>query len=78
MADCATLATRLTQAETALHALETGRQVVSLRLGEKQQQYTPASVDKLRAYIASLKTQVDACNGVRTNRRRIMRVLPIG
>lgn len=78
MASCSTLATWLTQAETALHALETGTKVEVLRHGEKSLTYSRADVDKLRAYIARLQSQVDACNGLTTNRRRILRVLPIG
>lgn len=78
MTTCADYADKLHDAEDALHKLEIGTKVIMLRHGEKVVQYTPANVEHLRAYIASLKTKVDACNGVTTNRRRILRVLPIG
>lgn len=78
MATCSDYTTWLTQAEAALHSLEIGSKVEVMRHGEKSLQYTPANVDRLRAYIADLKSKIDACNGVTTNRRRMLRVLPIG
>ena len=55
MADTATLQARLAEAETALHALSTGRQVVEVERNGKKLKYTPTDVGGLRAYIAELK-----------------------
>lgn len=74
MADTATLQARLTEAEAALHDLTIGRRSkaythaagdVSRRL-----EWTEASVDKLRAYIAELRAQL----GLTTGRRRAIGV----
>jgi hypothetical protein len=76
MASCDQLAIWLSEAEDALHALQMGGKVESLRIGEKQMDYTKADVDKLAKYIARLQQQVDACNG-RTFRRGVLGIIPV-
>ena len=78
MASCAQLATWLTAAEAALHAVEIGGKVEVLAYGDKRLQYTPANVTELRRYVARLTDQVNACNGSSTLRRRIISVIPQG
>jgi hypothetical protein len=66
MTATATLQTRLTEAEAALHALLTGGKPVQLRRGDGSQvQYGQANAGELRTYIAQLKAQL----GVRSRRR---------
>lgn len=54
----ATLAERLAEAETALHRLQTGAALVTVRsqAGEYVQ-YRPADLDRLAAYVADLRRQ---------------------
>lgn len=78
MATCAELATRLAQAETALHALETGSKVERVQYGEKLVSYTPASIDQLRRYVARLTDDVARCSGSSAARRRAFGVIPLG
>lgn len=73
MADCATLQTRLAEAEEAYHRLMTGSQEEVIRYGEKQITYTPASTASLATYIATLRQQVAACTGTEVaGRRRVI------
>lgn len=59
----ATLQTRLTEAQDAFHALNTGAQTVSISTGDKRINFTPAEVDKLRAYIADLQRAIAIASG---------------
>ena len=46
----------LAEAEAALHALLTGKAVVRIRHGEREEmEFARADVDKLKAYIATLR-----------------------
>jgi hypothetical protein len=76
MASCEQLALWLAEAEDAQHALQMGGKVESLRLGEKQIDYTKGNGDQLAKYIAWLRQQVDACNG-RTFRRGVLGIIPV-
>lgn len=59
MPDTATLEARLAEAEAALHRLLISRQTVQLRRADGSQvEYTAASADSLRGYIAELKSQL--------------------
>lgn len=78
MSACSDYAAQLAEAKTALHKLTIGSKAESIHDGEKSLQYTRADLASLRSYVASLQAKVDACNGVRTNHRRIMNVLPLG
>ena len=70
--DCTDLGTRITDAETALHNLMTGRAKVSVSFGAgKRVEYTRASVDDLRSYIAGLiDTRTRCCDSSTTAKRR--------
>lgn len=64
MADCNTLQTRLLEAELAHHKLSTGTQEVEVEHEGMKIKYSLVSVDKLSAYIDSLKGQLIAqCPG---------------
>jgi len=64
MADLATLKTRLDEAETALHALATGQQSVSVRYPDgKQVDFTAARQRELERYIANLRVQITRAEG---------------
>lgn len=62
----ATLATWLAEAQTALHALATGQQTVSVGMGDKKVTYTPADVDKLKRHIRELQTAIAVLAGTST------------
>jgi hypothetical protein len=77
MADLATLQTWLTEAETARHQLVTGSKHVSLSFSggagdNKSVAYATFrnQLDKLDAYIASLRAQIAALEGSETSRTR--------
>lgn len=53
--DPSVLQARLTDAQDAYHALAVGGQTVSVKLGDKAVAYTPATLDKLAAYIRELQ-----------------------
>lgn len=59
MADLATLQTRLSEAETALHDLATGSRVVEVRRDGKMMKYGEANKSSLADYIADLRRQID-------------------
>lgn len=65
MTDLATLETRLSQAEAALHLLATGsqRQVVDIGTGGRVA-YTATNLADLRLYIAGLKNQIAKLKGL--------------
>lgn len=58
MTDTATLRARLSEAETALHDLSLGKCVVSVGSGDDSITYQQTNIDKLRAYIRDLKSQL--------------------
>lgn len=63
------LQTRLSEAETALHRLLTGTQVVQVRdASGRQVSYSASNLKDLRAYIADLKRQLDQPQGYRAAR----------
>lgn len=55
-----TLATWLTEAQTAYRALNTGQQTVSLGTGDTRVTFTAAQVADLRRYIADLQAAITA------------------
>jgi peptidoglycan hydrolase CwlO-like protein len=67
---------RLAEAEVALHKLAIGSKVEVLRAGEKQLTYTKAELGELRKYVDSLQAKVDACNGTRSSKKRIVQFIP--
>lgn len=73
---CEDFIAQLAEAQAALHALLTGKKVVSVTNGDKNVAYDRTSLSALQAYIADLQRKVDACNGVTTNRRRMIRIRP--
>ncbi len=77
MATCDQLTTWLSEAETALHQLQMGAQVVSIRGGDDQVNYSAANVAQLQKYVAKLQQQVDACNGTRQFRRSVLGIVPV-
>ncbi len=58
MADQATLQTWLTEAETALHQLQTGASAASVTHKGKAATFRKTDVPTLRAYIAELKMRL--------------------
>jgi hypothetical protein len=64
----ATLQSRLTEAQDAYHALNTGAQTVSISTGDKRLSFTPATVDKLRTYIKDLQSAIDVAQGITPRR----------
>jgi len=64
MSTCAELAVMLTEARAALHGLQIGGLVKTRQFGDKRIEYSAGNIGDLRAYVASLQAQVDACNGV--------------
>lgn len=61
--DPVVLATRIAEAETALHQLATGKQAVTVvdQNGERVE-FNRTSMDKLRAYIADLRAQLSGAS----------------
>lgn len=75
--DTATLQTRLLEAELAYHRLMTGVAEVEVQHENMQVKYSMASADKLRLYIANLKSQLvsaGALDCADAGRRRAMYV----
>lgn len=74
MADIATLQLRLAEAELAYHKLQTGTKHVAVQQDDMQVTFNLANVDRLRLYIAELKSQLaelgvsDAGNSAVTRR----------
>lgn len=64
MADVATLQLRLAEAEVAYHKLQTGAAKVSVQQDDMQVTFNLASIDRLRTYIAELKSQLAAAGAV--------------
>lgn len=78
MTTCAEWADKLAEAEDALHALQIGGKVVSIRDGENEIQYSKTSLNDLASYVQFLQAKVDACNGVAVTTRRAIGVIPLG
>lgn len=76
MTTCAEWATKLAEADAALHKLLLGGKVEVLRDGEKTLQYSAANLGELRRYVEYLQAKVDACNGATPNKKRIVRFIP--
>lgn len=77
MADTATLQARLTEAEGAYHRLQTGTAEVEVQQDGSTVKFNLASVDKLRTYIADLRSQLLAAGVITSDqapRRRPMYV----
>ncbi len=55
-----TLATWLSEAQTAYHALNTGTQTVSVGTGDTRVTFTAAQVADLKQYIADLQAAITA------------------
>ncbi|MCU0806381.1 MAG: gpW family protein [Candidatus Contendobacter sp.] len=53
-----TLDARLVEAQTALHELSIGKQVVRLGAGDKQLSFTQADIRQLRSYIGRLQLEI--------------------
>lgn len=71
MADLATLQSRLTDAEAALHQLNIGVLQVRIEHSDMRIEFTKATISDLRRYIDDLKAQIAAAGGsVDTLRRR--------
>ena len=70
MADLATLTTRLTEAEAALHQLVQGSQVVEVWRDGRRMKFNAASRGDLSGYIADLKNQIAALEADADNRPR--------
>lgn len=67
----ATLATWLTDAQTAYHALSTGTQVVSVGTGDTRVTFTAAAPEKLRQYISDLQAAITALAGSSSPRKGV-------
>lgn len=63
MADTAQMQIWLAEAEAARQRLAIGDQTESVQQGDMRVQYTRADVDKLDAYISTLKAQINASGG---------------
>lgn len=71
MADLATLQSRLTDAEAALHQLNIGAQQIQIDHGDMRTTFTKINVADLRRYVDDLKAQIVNAGGtVDTLRRR--------
>lgn len=77
MADIATLQLRLAEAELAYHKLMTGTKQVQVQQDDMQVTFNMTNADRLRSYIAELKSQLsnlgvsDAGNSAITRRAPI-------
>lgn len=65
----ATLQTRLTEAQDALHALLTGTLTVSLGAGDKRLAFNQADIPALRTYIADLMRAIAIASGAASGSR---------
>lgn len=70
MADLATLQTRLSEAEAALHKLSIGALRASVSYDGQTVTFTKAEMGELRAYIADLRSQIAALTATPAGRRR--------
>lgn len=74
MADLTTLQARLDEAETAYHRLMTGSLEESIGLGDMQVRYTRSEANKLKSYMAELRSDIAALGGTTGARRRAITV----
>lgn len=76
MAELATLQTRLTEAEAALHALATGSMVEEVWRDGRRVTYTASNIARLREYIAYLNSEIAAAQAAADGgtRRRPQRI----
>ncbi|ALG71130.1 hypothetical protein VY88_03080 [Azospirillum thiophilum] len=65
MTDVTSLEAWLADARAAHHALQLGRQTVSVRFGDRVVEYAPANAQALAGYIASLERRIAAARGRR-------------
>lgn len=63
---------QLDEALKARHALITGQAKVSLAVGDRRIEYTPASLDKLDRYIGELRRTIAGKPAATRNRVRYM------
>lgn len=66
-----TLATWLSEAQTAYHALNTGTQTVSVGTGDTRVTFTAAQVADLRRYISDLQAAIAALSGTSRARKGV-------
>ena len=64
--DAATIQTRISEVETAIHNLMTGAREVEIAFGDRRVRYTEANLTDLQRYLAWLQQQLEAL----TNGRR--------
>jgi hypothetical protein len=72
MTDCAT---RLAEAESALHKLQLGQASVEVWDGDFRVRYTPASISALEAYVARLKAECGTDAQKTANARKPFKVV---
>lgn len=75
-AECAKYRTRYSEADSALHKLRTGTRAVSVSMGEKRVEYTPASLPELARYVEWLAAMVAKCDSCGWTGRRMIGVIP--
>jgi hypothetical protein len=75
MADLATLQGWITEAEAAMHALQTGKRVQNIWRDGRRIEFTPApdSINRLKEYIADLNSQIATITGVASTDWRLNR-----
>lgn len=62
MAELATLQSRLSEAEEALHSLMVGKRSVTVQCGDKSVTFTQANLADLRTYIGFLRGEIAAAS----------------
>lgn len=72
MTDCAT---RLAEAESALHKVQIGGATVEVQDGDFRVRYSPANVSALEAYVARLKAECGPDAQKTANARKPFRVV---
>lgn len=75
-AECEKFRTRYDEADEALHKLRTGSKAVSVGMGEKRVEYTPASIPELARYVEYLGAMVKRCAACGWTGRRVIGVTP--
>lgn len=76
MADCTDIQTKLTQAEAAFHALQTGKAVRKwVDQNGEQVEYAYANIGQLASYIQQLKDELADCQGTTPTYRGPIRFL---
>lgn len=74
MTDIIQLQGYLAEAQNALHALNTGTQVVEFDRNGTKIKYTPATVPALERYISKLQSDIAAAGGGGTRRRAMVNI----